>query len=208
MNLHKTEKFNSRLKTYNYIDMEPYRELGRRIQFVAPNVKVLAIMSGKKTDGSAEISINFAKYLASIGKRVLLIDGNLRLKEVSLLLNISNGVGLDTLLQNPKLNDNGISTLQNEKIDVMPVMETTDFSTEILERGDLGNIIKSLKTEYDYIIIDTLPLEKGMDAYIIAKKCDGSLFIAVKSDSKKKDLKKYQQMFTEGKINLIGSILA
>lgn len=142
--------------------------LGYQNQFL--NNKVVVFLSPKPNAGKTFISANFANVLAEAGKKVLLIDGDLRR---GTLLNYfdskSSPRGLsDLLTHNLNINDLILKT-RIKNLDFLPRGNYFDKITSLIESSNIEQVIKSISPSYDYIVIDTPPILFISDAFHFCK---------------------------------------
>ena len=160
---------------------EAFRLVRTKMEFMTArqgDKNVYVVTSSYVGSGKTFISINVAMTLAISGKRVLLIDGDLRHASASHVFN-STDIGLADYLMGRV--DDIFSILhqseQNENLDVLPVGTVPPNPTELLSGDRFANMLDQLRTAYDFIIIDCPPAETLADAGIIERCADRTLFV-------------------------------
>jgi capsular exopolysaccharide synthesis family protein len=128
-------------------------------------------------EGKTFISVNFAASLALSGKKVLLVDLNLRSPQTTVLFNFGQAKSIKDFLQGTTGVQEIIHKTQYEHLDVIPAGARTNNSLELLVQNKLNDLFKVLEQYYDYIIIDAPPVELATDAYILSQYCDVTLFV-------------------------------
>jgi len=160
-----------------------YRESLRALQLRLENGmkkdqgKVLLISSTSSGEGKSTLAVNLAELFADQGKKVLLIDGDLRKQDDAEIIGIKNDIGLqDIVIENTeakamvqKIKENGIWFLGSQT----PVKQPAS----ILSNFKVREFILDMKEEMDYIIIDTPPCEIFQDAGILADYADHILYV-------------------------------
>lgn len=194
-------------KEINACETEIYRSLRTRIKMSNPASKVISVISVSDGDGKTEVASKLAHSMAFAGNKVLLIDFNLRSNDLLNRFKITTNKGLEDLLSGKAEIVDCFAKTDLELLHILPNTKSTEISTEILEMADLPNIIQRLKESYDYVIIDTLSMEEGMDAILLAKVSDGSLFIAVENKTKLLKIEFYSKLLRELHIPILGAIL-
>ena len=139
---------------------------------------VYMVTSDQTNAGKTFISTNLAMVLAIAGKRVLLIDGDLRKASATKLWKTGNA-GLTDYLEG---RENNIASLivQQESIStlsILPAGAIPSTPTELLMTPLLRNLIEQVRPSYDIILVDTPPIGRLADAEIIGKNVDRQLFI-------------------------------
>jgi capsular exopolysaccharide synthesis family protein len=135
------------------------------------------ITSSMPNEGKTFISVNFAASLALSGKKVLLVDLNLRSPQTTVLFNFGQAKSIKDFLQGTTGVQEIIHKTQYEHLDVIPAGARTNNSLELLVQNKLNDLFKVLEQYYDYIIIDAPPVELATDAYILSQYCDVTLFV-------------------------------
>lgn len=190
------------------ITAESYRSLRTNIQYssIDKQVKTLVVTSSNAGEGKSTVSGNLAYTFFQSGKRVLIIDCDLRKPSLHRKFNVSNEVGLtDVLVGTSELNK------VMKKIDDNLYLLTTGTlppnPAEIIGSNTMENFLDECKINFDYIILDTPPILPVTDSKLLAIKADATVLV-VRSEISK--LKHVSQAFKElGKVNanVIGTIL-
>ncbi|SHF39419.1 GumC family protein [Flavisolibacter ginsengisoli] len=141
------------------------------------NKKIL-ITSSIAGEGKSFISNNLALSLAGSGKKVLLLDFDLRNPKTSALYKLTGEKGISQFLENSKqpLNEIIYHTGNNE-LYIIPVGFSTINPTELLLNADLENLFEYLDSNFDFIIMDASPIDPIVDAYILSEYADSTLFV-------------------------------
>ena len=190
------------------ITAESYRSLRTNIQYssIDKHVKTLVVTSSNAGEGKSTVAGNLAYTFFQGGKRVLIIDCDLRKPSLHRKFNVSNEVGLtDVLVGTSELNK------VMKKIDDNLYLLTTGTlppnPAEIIGSNTMENFLDECKINFDYIILDTPPILPVTDSKLLAIKADATVLV-VRSEISK--LKHVSQAFKElGKVNanVIGTIL-
>ena len=187
-------------------EIEIYRSLRKRIELSNPQDKVISIISNNSGDGKTDLTYKLGQSFAKSGKKVLLLDGNLRQPDLSMNLAKEDNNYIDSLLENKANIDSLTTSTDYENLYILPSQKSIDNSTEILESQIIKNIIEEARKDFDYIIIDTLSLSEGMDGIILGELSDGAIYITVENKTKAKTMEEYKTILEEADIKLIGAI--
>lgn len=161
---------------------EAFRVLRSNVKFIAnsegKNTQVFIITSFNPGSGKSFITANMAAAFALKGKKVLLIDGDMRHITLSTYFN-SPKVGLSNYLNGNIENwqDIVIQSDVYEGLSVIPVGIVPPNPTELLENGNLGKLIAAVRSHYDYVFIDCPPIDIVADTQIIEAQADRTLFV-------------------------------
>jgi capsular exopolysaccharide synthesis family protein len=195
-------------KDDNSMISEAFRILSSNLSFVLPIKKeregqVVLSTSTIKGEGKTFTSINLSIALSSLGKRVLLIGADLRNPQIHKALGIlKSEAGLSTLLHNADTN-------WKDLIKRMPIYESLDVILsgpippnvpQLLNNGRLDDLLKVVKLEYDFIIIDSAPTLLVSDTTLIAPLADLTLFVTRFGYTDKELLNFPKEMNETGKI--------
>lgn len=124
--------------------------------------------------GKTSVAILLAKSLANVGKRVLLVDGDLRRANLSERLSLSDSVGLTDVLSGNATLEAACRSDRLPSVDVMSAgTEAHRADTELLANGAFRKCVNEWKTKYDFVILDSPPVLPVADARILASQVDG-----------------------------------
>lgn len=153
--------------------------------------QVILISGTSHEIGKSFISINLATILAQSGKRVLLIDADMRRGYLQQYFTTANNLGLSNLLtDNISELHQAIQNTDIENLAFLARGKSTKNPAELLNNGKFAAIIEQLKQQYDHIVIDTPPLLAVTDAAIISHSVDLNLLVVrfAKSHLKEVDI--------------------
>jgi len=160
---------------------EQFRQLRMALRLYRKQAtkKRLIVTSSIGGEGKSFISSNIAKSLASSGKKVVLIDFDMRNPKTSALFNLVDQHGIKEYLEEEKDVKDILQKTEHDNLYVIPAGNPAINPTELLLSSRLGDLFSYLenKEAFDYIIADTAPIQPVTDAYIISEFCDTTLFV-------------------------------
>lgn len=190
------------------ITAESYRSLRTNIQYssIDKQVKTLVVTSSNAGEGKSTVSGNLAYTFFQSGKRVLIIDCDLRKPSLHRKFNVSNEVGLtDVLVGTSELNK------VMKKIDDNLYLLTTGTlppnPAEIIGSNTMENFLNECKINFDYIILDTPPILPVTDSKLLAIKADATVLVVRSEISKSKHVSQAFKELEKVNANVIGTIL-
>ncbi len=187
---------------------ECYRNLRTSLEYSAIDIKVetLVITSSDAGEGKSTVASNLAYVLAQGGKKVIIVDCDLRKPSLHRKFEISNELGVTNYLVG-KCELSEIICKVDERIDVITAGEIPPNPADVVNSKALENLFELLKSEYDHIIIDTPPVRAVTDGQILAGKCDGTLFV-VRAEKTRSDsvLEGYREL-KKVNANVLGSVI-
>ncbi|MCU7548262.1 polysaccharide biosynthesis tyrosine autokinase [Chitinophagaceae bacterium LB-8] len=143
---------------------------------VVSKQKVL-ITSSIAGEGKSFVAANLALSLSSSGKKVLLIDADLRGPKTTSIFNMEDREGLVEFLEGNVGVEDIIRYSDNNNLYVIPAGGDCNNPTEILLNGKLNELFTYIEELFDYILVDTSPVDPVTDAYVLSCYCDKTLFV-------------------------------
>ena len=163
---------------------EQFRTLRGRIDAMSAKqpLRTIVVTSPNPGDGKTTAAINLATVTAlSLGRRVLLVDCDLRKPKVHLALGLRPEAGLAEVLTGSKSLEEAILKVENMNLDVLAVRGRPPNPSELLSSANMIELIEELAKRYDRVILDT-PAALGMpDAKAVAELADG-IVLVVRAD--------------------------
>lgn len=161
---------------------ESYRVLRANLEFarsVQPDQTML-ITSALPGEGKSTTAANLAVVLAQTGRRVILVDADLRRPSLHELLDVSNAVGLSTLFLF-RMGESALeSVLQTTSLDnllVLPSGPLPPNPAELLSSARMGEVVETLKSAADVVVFDSPPLLGVADSAALASRLDGVVLV-------------------------------
>jgi len=157
---------------------EAFRILRNNLEFTALDnpLKSILVTSCGVGEGKTTLAVNLALVLAQTGKRVVLVDADLRRPQVHEYFQIANRIGLSDLLRERADIKNVITVIQPSNLDVITSGSLPPNPAEVLGSEKMAKILKELADNYDNIILDGVPFLLA-DASILSTRVDGVLVV-------------------------------
>ena len=190
---------------------EAFRVIRTNLGFMTPKdgrCTVVMVTSFNAGSGKSFVVLNLAMSMALRGKRVLVIDGDMRHASTSMVVD-SPKKGMSNYLAGKVDDIDGIIVRDRyfKGFDILPVGTIPPNPTELLESERFSEMIDTLRSYYDYIFIDCPPVEMMADAQIVGKLSDRTLFIVRAGLLERSMLQQLQRYYEEKKLPNIGIIL-
>lgn len=165
---------------------EGYRVLRTNVMFSLPGsgCKCVGVTSPAPGDGKSTTAANLAIALAQIGKKVILVDCDMRLPTVAATFRIPAAPGLSDFLVGQAKIEEAVRHSSVHNISILPSGNLPPDATGLLEDKQLDSLFSALKKIFDYIVVDLPPVNTVPDAMILGKHMDGFL-IAVREQKTK-----------------------
>lgn len=180
-----------------------------KIGEVSKTAKVIAVTSTTPSEGKTFISSNVAQVYANHGENVLLLDADLRLPNVarSLGMDPQTVKGIKSYIDGEVTLDEAIVKDFKPGLDVLPVGDSVQNPTRIINGKKFLEMIQILRERYDRIIIDTPPIAAVSDILNILPNCDGVIFTIKFNTVQRMLVKNSLRRLEEAKVPIFGVVL-
>ncbi|EGO5829954.1 CpsD/CapB family tyrosine-protein kinase [Enterococcus faecalis] len=187
---------------------EQYRTIRTNIEFLMDkdNLKSILLTSANSGEGKTTTILNLAVIFAKAGKKVLLIDGDLRKQSLTTNFNVHNARGFIELLQGGKNLNDGIYDTTVEQLFFLPSGMPVTNPAEVLLNNHFESFLEELKQNFDLILFDTPPIEEVADTLIISQKLDGCVLVVRENYSKKDAVKRTKEALDDIGATCLGII--
>ena len=157
---------------------EAIKTLRTNIQFCGNGIRVIMMTSSLPDEGKSDIAFALASSLTQIGKKVLLIDADIRKSVLVSRYQLEQEVcGLSQYLSGQKPLEEIRYATSVENLHLIFSGPYSPNPAELLEEDLFDVLIKQMRQEYDYIIIDTPPMGNLIDGAIVARQCAGAVMV-------------------------------
>ncbi|OWK71603.1 capsular biosynthesis protein [Pedobacter sp. AJM] len=190
---------------------EQFRALRTNLSFYLKNEgeKVILLTSSMSGEGKSFTAINLANVLALSGKKVLLMELDLRKPGLSSKLGVDNGIGYSSYTINPEIKiENIIKPLSlNNNMFIISSGPLPPNPAETLMSEQMPNLMLELKKQFDYIILDTPPVGIITDAQLLANYADITLYLVRQNVTKKDQLKIVEELYRSKRMKHLGIVV-
>jgi len=190
---------------------EQFRALRTNLSFYLKdkNDKVILLTSSMSGEGKSFTAINLGNILALAGKRVLLMELDLRKPGLSAKLGVKNDIGFSnyTINQSIKITDIIKPLTINKNMYIISSGPLPPNPAETLMNDKVTDLIASLKEEFDYIIMDAPPIGVITDAQLLSKYANATLYLVRQKVTQKNQLKIVEELYRNGKMNNLGIVV-
>lgn len=192
----------------DYAYEEAIKTLRTNIQFCGSNIRTIMFTSSIPNEGKSSITFALARSLAQTGKKVLLIDADIRKSVLVSRYQLEKDVyGLSQLLSGQKKLEDVLYSTNVEFLDVIFSGPFSPNPAELLEEQLFTDLVDQAKMEYDYIIIDTPPITNVIDGAIVARVCDGAALVVESGAISYRIAQRVKQQMEKTGCRLLGVVL-
>ena len=168
---------------------------------------VLMITSSRAAEGKSTTSYALARILARTGKRVIIIDADMRSPSVHNAFGMTNGQGFANFLAG----EDDLALLINHSdmsnLDVMTAGPTPPSAAELLSGDRTGTLISKLRENYDHVVVDAPPLLGIADAPLLSKSVDGVVYVIESRGVPVRGINLSLDRLRDSRANLLGGVL-
>lgn len=188
---------------------EQFRTIRTNIQFsmVDTDLKSLSITSAGPGAGKSTVSANLAVSFANEGKKVLLVDTDMRKPTVHKTFRLPNHDGLTTLLTDKSaMLSSIIHRLDTDNLFVLTSGVIPPNPAELLASNRMMQLKAELEDNFDLVIFDLPPVIAVTDAQIMSSKTDGTIFVINKGGADKEMVLKSKELLDKVQANVLGAV--
>jgi tyrosine-protein kinase Etk/Wzc len=188
---------------------EAFRSVRSNLHFISDEIgaKVMTVTSTISGEGKTFIALNLAGIIAYSGKKVIVLDLDLRKPKIHLGLEVSNMKGMSTILIGRNTIDECIHKSQLENMDFITSGPIPPNPSELMLSKKMYEVIDYLKTKYDMIIIDNPPVGLVTDGIDLMRKADYPIYIFRAEYSKKSFIQNVDRLQNESGLKKLSVIL-
>jgi len=197
------------IESPNSVEAEAYRklELNISISSLDRKMQVIQCTSATPEDGKTTTTINLAAVFAEKGKKVIILDFDLRRPKIHRAFHKVNDGGFYEYITN-HVDYHNLIVHDETNVDLLLSGKHISYPHIVLESSLTAQLIDSLRKEYDYIVIDTPPVLSVTDPVIVSKLADGVVYVVAYNKTKKDDAKEGLKILRRNNANVIGGVLA
>jgi len=192
----------------DYKSKEAYKTLRTNVEFSGDNIKVVAVTSCTPNEGKSSIAYELARSFAQNGKKVLLIDADLR-RSVLIRKHFKGKVryGLVHYLVGKYRFDDVCCETNIKNLYMAFAGPVPPNPSELLGNQRFKTMLEEAKEEYDMVIVDTPPLGSVIDSAIVAKQCDGVMLVIANGEISYRFAQKVKEQLEMSECRILGCIL-
>ena len=173
--------------------------------------RVIGVTSAQPSEGKSTVSLNLAYSLSELGKRVLLVDADLRRPSISAKLRIRQTPGLSNLLGDVNSITSTIqrytSSTSDASFDIITSGDIPKNPSELLNSQRMEKLMAIVSKAYDYLIIDLPPVGTVIDAVMLTKHTDGMIVVIRENDCPRGVLRDCVEQLKFANVNILGFVV-
>lgn len=190
------------------LEGESFRMLQTNLQFLNADdsLKVVVVSSSQTGEGKSTVAANLALAVAELGKRVLLVDADMRKPAQHQIWRQSNYEGLSNVLSGQS-DDKAVTIEIQPNLFLLTAGVVPPNPVLLIDSVQMSNLIDEWSNSYDLVIIDVPPLTVAADATILGAKAGGLVFVLRPGVADKESVEYAQEILTQSKLKVLGMVL-
>lgn len=188
---------------------EQFRTVRTNINFSMPDkeLKTLLFTSSSPGEGKSTSAANMAVVFAQEGKKVLLVDADMRKPTMHYTFHTTNTTGLSSLLAKQSTLEDVTKDTDVEGLSLITCGPIPPNPAELIGSNSMDVLIGELSSRYDLVVFDTPPLLSVADAQILSNKCDGTILVINSGVTEKENAIKAKDALVSAKANILGTLM-
>jgi capsular exopolysaccharide synthesis family protein len=188
---------------------EQYRTIRTNIQYssIDEELKALMVTSSGPAEGKSTTAANLAVVFAQLGKKVLLVDADLRKPTVHRTFEVNNLFGFTTVLTKQATLGSAVLETDEKDLYILTSGPVPPNPAELISSKSMEQFIEEAKEQFDYVLFDTPPLLAVADPQILANKVDASIFVVFSGRTEIDQAKKAKELLENAQSKLVGVVL-
>ena len=188
---------------------EQYRTIRTNIQFASADGELRSFMvtSASPGEGKSTTAANLAIVFAQQGKRVLLVDSDLRKPTMHYTFRVTNTVGLTNVLTRQASLVEAVQATDIEKLDLLSSGPIPPNPAELLSSRMMEQMLAEAYKQYDLVIFDSPPVLAVTDAQVLANQCQGTVLVVKSGVTELESALKAKELLQAAKAKLLGAVL-
>lgn len=188
---------------------EQYRTIRTNIQFSAVDTPIRSLMvtSAGPSEGKSTTASNLAVVFAQQGKKVLIVDADLRRPTLHFTFGFTNTIGLTNVLTRQIHINESIRTTDVENLYFMPSGPIPPNPAELLGSATMDQLISDLYEMFDLVIFDVPPVLAVADAQVLGNQVDATILVVSSGLTEREGAIKAKEILEQAKSKLLGAVL-
>lgn len=197
------------IRKADYYYTEAIKTLRTNLQFSGKDIKTILLTSCYPNEGKSDLALSLSQEMGSIGKRVLLLDTDIRKSAYMSRFNVEEKInGLSQYLSGQIENAGQLLYHTNfPNVDMIFAGPSAPNPSGLLGSEAFISLLHVLRSHYDYVFIDTPPIGTIIDAAVVAENCDGALLIVECEGVSHKVAQRALAQLTKSGCSILGAVL-
>jgi succinoglycan biosynthesis transport protein ExoP len=181
----------ARINNGHFPQLEAFRRLRTNLLTIDPNsedFKVMLVTSAQRGEGKSTVCANLAVTIAQSGRRVIIVDCDMRLPNVHRIFNLPNKRGLTSVITNEVALEDAILDSAFPRLQVLTSGPLPPNPTELLGSQQMVDLLNALREEYDHVLLDTPAMLSVVDAAVLVPYTDRVIWVVSLAQTRRGDV--------------------
>lgn len=201
----------ARLPKASYTEQEVMNTLCTNLSLYGSNMKKIMYTSSRSSEGKTFMILNTLRTMASFGKRVVLVDCDLRRSIINgrygVKITQGEGLGLTHYLAGRAEEEDILYSTNIGGAYIVPIGREVSHSLQMLTTQRFAQLINHLAESFDMVLLDTAPIGVIVDAAEVAKCCDGAVMVVTYNQTTRRELFECKTMIQRSGCAVVGAII-
>lgn len=201
----------TRFQSLDYACKEAMNTLCTNLTFTRDGTKIIMLTGCQAHEGKSFLAVNMLRTLAELGKKVVLVDADLRRSQIKAKYGIriveGEGRSLTHYLAGMNTLEEVIYATDLPRAYMIPVGHEVSNSLALLNTKRLQQLLQRLTVDFDFVLVDAPPVGVIIDAAEIAKFCDGAIFVVKYNSTSRRDLAEAKYQIEQSGCQILGAVL-
>lgn len=188
---------------------EAFRTIRTNLEFIDVDnpPKAIVVTSSLPVEGKSTTAVNLAITLSQAGKKVCLIEADLRKPRVADYLGVDGAVGLTSVLSGQQGLEEALVSWNRGMLTVLPSGPIPPNPSELLGSEHMERLLTQLRESFDYVVVDATPLLPVTDAAVVARIADGALMVIRYGKTTREQAARASDLLAAAGARLLGTVL-
>lgn len=172
---------------------------------------ILVVTSAGRAEGKTTTTANLALVFGQMGRRVAVVDADLRLPSQHVVFGVETEHGLDEAIHRAKVTPDTLGEVAVRVTDCVDLYLPGDFRpplpSEVLATTGFRTLLSRLRERYDLVIVDTAPVGLVTDAVLVSQKADGVIFVVSSHQKSRREVKRGFAQLEKANARVLGCVL-
>lgn len=201
----------TRFPELDYVSAEGFNTLITNISYCGKDIKKIMVTSRYAGEGKSYVTMNLMRSLARLGRRVVVVDTDLRASgiqtEYRLRNELRSTLGLSEYLSGHCALENALYQSDIPNAFIIPAGHEAPNPLQLLDTDKMKQLMDWLSDQFDYVLVDTPPVGILVDAVALAKFCDGALLVVSYGQGKRQEIGEAVRNIQHTGCQMLGAVL-
>lgn len=196
--------------TLDYASIEAFNTLATNVTFAGSQCKVIMMTSCIASEGKSYVAVNLLRRLANMGYRMALVDTDLRKSVFASRYSVQTSgpmVGLTHYLAGRARMEDIIYKTNLNNVFVVPIGKEVINSLPLLSSSNFTELLDAMRSNFDFIIVDSPPVGLVIDAAMVASVCDATILVVTNDKITRRELVEAKQQIEKSGCMLLGTVM-